>query len=381
VRRHAFGNDPFADIDSFFGNNGFPDMDPFATRTRPIELRGRHIVLDVKPEPAGAASPWLPAESLTLNEAWSPDPPQFHVGDPVTRTVAITAQGLSASQLPDLDLPAAPGIKAYPDKPQSDTHASGDTLVAQKTFKVALVPSQAGDYTLPEIVLKWWDITAGKAQVARIPARRITVLPAVGGSAAPSVPAPGMAQTAAGNASTAPSPAPLQGEAGTAKPADRQPRPLLPAGYWPWLTALFALAWLVSSALWLRARRAQREPVPPREMPIRAPGADPAAARKRLEQACRGNDARAARQTLLDWSAAQWPASPPTSLEALAARLGSDAREVVQQLDRGLYAEVPADWDGGAAWLRLAPLLDQAGRAVDKPKREPALPPLYPQGA
>lgn len=384
TRRGFFGGaDPFADIDSFFGSNGFPDMGMFPGQTRPIELRGRPVALDVKPQPAGAMSPWLPAESLSLNEAWSPDPPQFHVGEPVTRTIAITAQGLSASQLPDLDLPAAAGIKAYPDKPQAETHASGDTLVAQKIFKQALVPSQAGSYSLPEVRLKWWDIAAGKAKTARIPAREIKVLPGSGSTASPALPTPGLAQTpVVGVAAKAQSPAtaPVGGSGAVSTPSVKVPVDGV-NGYWPWLSALFALAWLVSSGLWLRARRliGRAEPIA-ETPPVKSPPADAAKSLKRLEQACRENDARAARQALLEWAAARWPALAPGSLEAVAQRLGPDAREIVRALDRGLYAhaEVHSDWDGTAAWSRLSPMLEKA-RQGGQARHETALPPLYPQ--
>jgi hypothetical protein len=385
-RHHVFGGgDPFADIDSFFGNNGFPDMGVFSGQTRPVELRGRSIALKVKPQPAGAMSPWLPAESLSLNEAWSPDPPQFHVGEPVTRTVAITAQGLSASQLPDLDLPVTPGIKAYPDKPQTETHASGDTLVAQKIFKLALVPSQAGSYTLPAIHLKWWDIATGKVKTAQLPAREITVLPAAGGTASPSQPTPAFAQAPVGGASS-PQPASsapvATGGSGVLPSASGTRLPSITAtGYWPWLSAFFALAWLVSSGLWLRARKANGRHAPPAGAPVESPPADAAKSRKRLEQACRNNDARAARQALIEWAAAQWPALAPGRLEVVAQRLGPDAREIVQQLDRGLYAQGRLDWDGVAAWSRLSPALDKARQGGREVHRETALPPLYPQGA
>jgi hypothetical protein len=377
------GGDPFAEMDRFFGNNGFPDMGMFPGQGKPIELRGRRIALDVKPQPAGTVSPWLPAESLTLNEAWSPDPPQFHVGEPATRTIAITAQGLSASQLPDLDLPAVAGIKAYPDKPQTETHASGDTLVAQKTFKVALVPSQAGSYTLPEIGLKWWDVAAGKQRSVRIPPREIKVLPGVSGSGASSASNPDSAVTTAGAESQAQSPSPVTHAAGSMGVAQDAVSNVAQAatqnGYWPWLTAIFALAWLVSSGLWIHARRSNGRPVPVEESVARPPPANPGRAMKRLEQACRENNARAARQALLDWAAAQWPEQMPGGLEVVELYLGSDVREIVQKLDRGLYGEGRGDWDGAAAWSRLLPALEKARHAGSRMQPETPLPALYPQ--
>ena len=53
-------------------------------------------------------------------------------------------------QLPDLMMEPPAGIKVYPDKAQMQTRGDGDTVVAQKVLRMALVPAKAGTLTLPE---------------------------------------------------------------------------------------------------------------------------------------------------------------------------------------------------------------------------------------
>ncbi len=367
------------------GGNRFFGRDPFAglggpfEQTRPLQLRAETVTLDVQPQPPGTPSPWLPADALTLSDSWSPDPPEFRVGEPVSRTVVITAEGVSVAQLPDLAPTAPHGIKVYPDQAETATRRDGGALVAQKWTRAALVPARAGALTLPGLELPWWDSAAGQLRVARLPPREIEVLPVAAGRSTPT-----------GAAAPLPTP-PRQAASpygaqtrGTAEAVAGRSAGGAGAGYWPWLAAAFALAWLGTLGLWLRARqgRAAAPPAPPAPREPARAALLPAkrSDRSAIEAACRANDARAARRALLAWSARRWPQDPPQGLEQLTVRLGPGAAEVLGDLDRGLYAAADAPWDGPAAWRALAPLLGRARRAAGEGRHEGALPPLYPHG-
>ena len=376
------GPDPFADLDRLFGRNSPPGGGSLFGRTRPIQMRGRSITLEVLPQPAGTASPWLPAESVTLNDAWSIDPPQFRVGEPVTRTVAITAQGLSAAQLPLLELGAPDGIKVYPDKPQVQARVDGDTLVAQKVVRAALVPARSGRLTLPEIRLAWWDIASGQQKVASLPAREVEVLPAPAGASAP-------VDDPAGRPLLSPSSRQAPAVSDSPDAADAGPLSDGSFGssgsaYWLWAALLLAIAWVVTLALWLRARRAagqrQTAAAGTPSAAVVAQG-DSGNALRRVEQACRSNGAREARRALLQWAQVQWPDDPPRRLDTLAQRLGGGSAALLQQIDQELYADAAHTWDGAAMWHQLSPLLVAQGRMQRDQRQRSALPPLYPQGS
>lgn len=366
------GRDPFADFDRLFGRSGLSGGSLFS-HTRPMQMRAKRLTLQVQPQPPGTPTPWLPAESVALNDAWSPDPPQFRVGEPVTRNIAITAQGLSAVQLPDLPLDLPAGIKAYPDKAQMQTRGDGDTMVAQKVIRMALVPAQAGTLTLPEVRLEWWDVATNEARTARLPPRQVEVLPAAGVVSPPALSvAP---DTAPGPLVTAP-PAAASGSDGSAAspPAAGDAE----AAAWPWLAGLLGLAWLVTLVLWWRSRGSVPEAVTVRATTAAA-SPQPAVALSRIEQVFRSDDAATARQTLLQWAQARWAQDPPRRLDQVAARLGSEAAMVLDEIDRCLYAGQPRHWNGAAAWDRLAPVLRRASGQDATPGDQP-LPPLYPQG-
>lgn len=383
LRQRMFGGrDPFDGFDSIFDGDPFSGMGGMLQRTRPVQLRGERVTLDVQPQPAGTSSPWIPAESLVLSEDWTPQPLTFRVGEPVTRTVAITAQGITGAQLPELKLDA-PGIKIYPDKPQVETRAEGDTLVAQKIVKAALVPTQTGEFTIPKVQVKWWNTEQHREETASLPARKVLVLPAAAGSTPvpqsqqPQIQAQSQPPATVGSSAseiTPPVGAAIAGE------SDSSPLQALAGltgsqGYWPWVSALLALAWLLSTWLWWRARS--------RPVPVVGQAAsvtsrqNPTKQLRAVESACRANDPRAARLALLDWAEGRWPKHPPKRLEELARLLPSEVQGPLRELDRSLYAGSDSSWNGAETWSLLKLALNSGGSEKDSEYRSVPLPPLY----
>ena len=387
------GDSPF---ERFFGRDPFADMDGLIQRARPIQVRGPTLTLDVKPQPAGAPSPWLPAEDLHLAETWTPDPSQAQVGEPITRTLAITAQGLSATQLPDLTSAVPAGVKLYPDKPRTETRAEGDTLVAVKEIKQALVPAVAGKLILPEVRLAWWDTRENKEKVAVLPERILEVQAASG-----HVGDPPKADRAA--PASAPSKAPASLSSSSAPPAHTEARvaeipPMpavqqaatawpLPAGYWPWLGLGLGLVWLLTLLLWWLERRRFPRTSPVQELVGERPSANLAAALESVREACDSGDPRAARTALLAWGQACWRDDPPKRIETLADRLAAchgagvgEAASSLRLLDQSLYAPGVMSWDGPAAWRYLQPVLSVVSKEARSVRTAAdPLPVLYPK--
>ena len=379
---------PFADLDEMLGGRvfqGMPGLPDLGAGRRVVE-RGPDRTLEVRPQPAGTGTPWLPAQSIQLTDQWSPSPPRLRVGEPVTRTITITAQGATAAQLPTLDGGGSPdGVKVYPEPPSGEDLAGGGPPAALKTLKMALVPTRSGPLTLPEIRLPWWDTVEDRPRVAVIPQRTLEVEPAAG-AATTAEPSPA--------ASPAPTPAaPIsQGEPdkGSAKPDDVGRAPstdVLPSGEgtgpWPWLSLLLGLGWLLTLGwmLWQRRRGGSLAS----GQTVRGAAVRPESARSALSvvrRACAEGDPRAAREALLTWARVRWPGQSPAGLGALAERLGGgDATRVLGAIDRAIYAQgggqARSTWDGLAAWARIEPLLK--GGQSPGPGSGP-LPALYPQG-
>lgn len=143
--------------------------------TKPVSVIGDNIALNVKPIPDSYQGDWLPSEILTVHEEWQPDLGSFKVGEPITRVITLTAAGLSEEQLPKINMPMKNGLKVYPDQAELHTGMNRGRMVSQKVKNFAVVASRAGEFTLPEIRIPWWNTVTNRYQVATIPAQTVTV--------------------------------------------------------------------------------------------------------------------------------------------------------------------------------------------------------------
>ena len=377
--RGPFGDDRFRgmfDDRAFerlfdFGRGGFS---PFQ-RGAPRRARSAALTLDVAPQPDSfSGSHWLPAESLGIEDDWAQNPPTLAVGEPATRTLTLTAKGLSGNQIPEIDVPAPAGVQVYPETTESETRSDGATVVGISRQQVTLIPSSGGEVRLPEIRVPWWDTKAQRERVAVVPAVAVQV-------AGPVAPAHGSGGGAAAGKAASGSTAP-------AAPSVAEPTPPAATGdgdvaaegagaglvLWTGIAVVGILLAGVAALLW---QRRARLPSAPKPKPVPAsPRRDTKAERERLRLACEANDAGAAAKALLAWCAARWPDDPPVNLAAVASRAGR-AAEPIRALERRLYAPSADDWDGAELWQTVRDGLDaDDGRAEGK---DEDLPPLYPR--
>ncbi|MDA3806788.1 MAG: BatD family protein [Thiomicrorhabdus sp.] len=122
---------------------------------------------------------WLPASDLQLKEQWISALDKVRVGDSLTRTLTLKVDGLMASQLPALTTENGSGFKVYADQPVSKQTIVKSSLQSQIQVKQAIIPMQEGQIVLPEQTITWWNTTTQKIERSSVPARSITVLPAL----------------------------------------------------------------------------------------------------------------------------------------------------------------------------------------------------------
>jgi hypothetical protein len=346
-RRGVFGADPFGSI---------------FRPSRSIRRMGEQVTLTVRPRPdLHNGQAWLPAESLTIKEQWTSEPLQFRVGEPGTRTITVIARGLTAAQLPEFPASTPEGLKVYPDKPTLKTVTQGIHLVGTREQKFAIVPASHGVHLLPEVRIPWWNTKTERWEEAILPEKEITALPAA--APAPAAPA-GFAEPRATGAGRAAFPRDLAAPGSLSSP-------------WMWTTAALLIAWLATLALWWRSRTA-------------APGTGPATAqpgavhrssdtRRKLESACSAGQPAETRDALLRWGTERWGEHRAATLVSLARCVEQpDARAAIEELDRSLYLERGARWNGQDFLRRVACALDTTslGDSVTSPQTQ--LPELYP---
>lgn len=278
-----------------------------------------HLTISPLPE---AAQGRLPSQELSLQTSWLPSQGPFRVGEPILRTVTLKARGNTLDQLPEIPLPQIDGFRSYEDGIQNKESADEHGLIAERSIRQAFIPLQAGTLTLPELQIDWFNTRTGQIQSTHSGLPSLTIQAAN----SPSVSA----------SHTAVSPA---------------PRSILG---WPWLTLLFALAWLLTLLVWWRYGRRYRK--------LAQFGfIDDQLSWRRLKQTLHTQDPKQVHQALLHWGQQRWPALAPTGLERLPCY--QDMRTEMDELLAACFAEPPHPWNAQA--LRRALLNWQEQQAAE----------------
>ncbi len=305
---------------------------------RSTQVKSPTIPLMVKPKPADypADAPWLPARGLTLVEAWSPEPGEAQLGEALTRSVMLKANGLTSSQLPPIEATRIPGLRSYPDQPSLHNEITADGISGSIEQREALVATRAGDFQLQAIELVWWNTLEDRLERTVLPARSLQI------ADNPELQQPVIEPT------------------DVSEQRDE-------ASLWPWQlsSALLALTTLIGFGLWLHARSQ------PAVVRAAQSGPTPRSLLDDLKRACMANDTQATRQALDAWARQQ-----PETLADMAARF-QPLSEALDGLNGALYSETGQRWQGDALWQAIQSL--PASQATEDGQETGTLPPLYPR--
>ncbi|MFS2069308.1 BatD family protein [Pseudomonas sp. CT11-2] len=304
-----------------------------------MRVSSTEILLTVKAKPGSypADAPWLPARSLSLSESWSPEPDHAQVGDSLTRSLTLSAEGLASSQLPPLPATEINGLRRYPDQPVLSNQSGERGLVGSREDREALVPIRTGDIDLPSVEVVWWNTFEDHLEHTSLPARTLQV------ASNPSliVDAP------------ASSPLVMSGASNEA------------LWWWKLSTAILACTTLLGFGLWWRARSQ------PAVLRAAQTGPSPRTLLDDLKRACQANDTHATRQALDAWARQQ-----PETLADMAARF-VPLSDALDGLNGALYSETGQYWQGEELWraIRAIPTAEGVQGVVG----DSGLPPLYPK--
>jgi len=322
----------------------------FFARTQTLTAEGNPLTLDVKPAPANFPGAWLTADLVTLTEEWSVDPKDAVQGEPITRTLTLTAIDLHDDQLPELPVSKVAGLRQYPEQPQSRKADRKGRLVAQKTISIAIIPEQPGQFTLPAIEIPWFNSHSETIERAALPAQTLVVA------------SNGQAESSPVSAEATPranaAPAPVTGFWNA-------------SWQWTYSTSVCFGLWLVTMLYGL-SRRLTRA-----ERPADTLAANPSEARfnlRRFKQACLDNDEEHASLQLLRWGR-QTLSVDCHDLSQLAALLPEGLlKQQVLWLSNYRYQATPTRWLGQPLFEAFAQVQHQ-----QRVQQATELAPLYPE--
>lgn len=317
------------------------------------ELTAQKITLAVKPVPQVALNfPWLPAKNLKLMETWPQLPNEIKIGTPITREITLSAEGLTADQLPELPLPSINQVNIYPDQIQKQDGIHDKQVVGQRQQRITYIPTTAGTITLPSFTIHWWDTTSNELKTATLPSKVLQV----------------QANNHLALATT------LTTEQTQTTPESIKPlipQHTSPKNSLPWiLCGVLSGLWLATVGLWWYYHRRKPSSV----LPSITSNPSLQTIQRNLKISCHENHPNQAKNYLLQWAALQWPEHPPQNLQAITQLLQDKTlSEQITLLDQTLYAPIKNLWDGSKLWQAFTHLTFHPA-----PKSREILPKLYP---
>lgn len=279
-------------------------------RSKPVSIKGKEIDINVKPVPESFQGDWLPSEIITVEDIWPSDAAEFALGEPITRKVVITAAGLSEEQLPALNFNPPSELKIYPDQPEASTSVQQGLLISQKLQEFAIVPTKPGVYTLPEVIIPWWNTKLNKIEQAVIPSKTITI-----------------------NGIAAPEPV-LQTQPVGVQVITEQNTTL------QWL---FLSGWIITILAWIYVAKLKNK------ISINKNAFSPSDKQSylKLMAACKQNKGDEVLKLLPSWANGLYEGETFTNLSQVEQRLNNlEFSQALQQLQKRYFSANAGDWDG-----------------------------------
>lgn len=290
-------------------NSGFGGF--FSRGNRVIRLTEEKTV-DIAPIPAHlSASRWMPSSQVRIEQSWSDNSNTLTAGEPITRTITISALGLSAAQIQPLPSLQNNQLKLYPDQPTLEDKQTNRGILGVRTESVAIVPNQAGQITIPAIEIEWWDTVNNRMQTSRLPSKTLNVV--------------------AGNTVN-----PITNKQPTINPPaviNSGNKGEIPA-ITRWSLGLNALliALLVALFYW------RKKPVAVKQRVETEPAITAKQLLKKIEKLASDNRLAEMRDSIIHWSAEVFSQQPPRSLNQLADLMAnSELKQQFNQLDQSLF--------------------------------------------
>ena len=315
------------------------------SRARPVHAGAKAIRIEVKARPANYPQAlWLPSDKVVVEDRWSKPNDEWQVGEPVTRTILIKADGLFGSQLPSIALPIVDGLKYYPDQSEYNDQSDAQGIQGSAQQSLAIVPTQSGRIIIPEVRIPWWNLDKNKLEYAVLPAQTIQVAEA---------------EIANKTASSQVTASPLSINSSDAIATNQ-------SGLWVIATLLLLLTNIVTAfLLW-------RKNAPKKDHDIET--TKPSQHLKHLKKACQNNDANGIRQHLKDWAQEEYQVS---NLEELGKIFNDVAlNNAINELDSYLYqARDNSAFNGQVVWNSLSQAIKKRSPKGKSDKQN--LKPLY----
>lgn len=339
---------------------------------QPMRIGGENKIIEVQAAPTEQlqnTAAWLPAQQMTLTESWDRELTQAQVGQPITRTLTLTAYGLRAEQLPVLNPSTVEnvGVQIETQPVELHNHMQDDRVVGQRIERV-IYTLKTGDTTLnlPELALSYWDTKNHHATALTIPARQIGRQATQSKTLIPTQPSPvttlftrDVKNKKHGVTADSPKKSIVvknhSEKNAASKPATVQAQGAWQSHFlhgfplWVMLTLIFLLAWVVTLFLGVRWWRQYRGGTT--RIVYEPRMSEMTQLRQAIKEACWQQDPVRTKDALVRWASHCWESGRISSLGDVLNLIDSfEFKTWLNDLNRTLYAKQQKTWDGLGFW-------------------------------
>ncbi|MEP0355837.1 BatD family protein [Paraglaciecola sp.] len=259
----------------------------FFNRSKVVNRVGPEQTIEIKPIPSGYTESWLPSEYVKINDEWQSGVNELVLGEPVTRTITLSAIDVVEEQLPEILSSYPSSVKTYPDKAETATLVKDNTLIAQRKESIAIIPNEVGELLIPEVKVAWFNTVTEKTEYATLPAKTMQVNPAT----IQNVP----------NTPTTPDVQSTQKLTDIAPPITAEVPVQIQTSYWQWVCLGLIILWGITVlAWWYHIKSLSSNSNPSSESTPRVTESEQSSWRA-LEKALDKNDALGTQQYLEIW--------------------------------------------------------------------------------
>lgn len=140
--------------------------------------RSEEVELNILPIPSEFPTdvPWFPSTRVRItdslvNEYFT----DLKVGDTIERTVTILAVDNQSSDIPIFEFPVPDGVRQYVELPDLTDEVLGTEIVGKRQIKSTILFTEAGEFTIPNVSIHWWNTDRHQLESAYISGRTVQV--------------------------------------------------------------------------------------------------------------------------------------------------------------------------------------------------------------
>lgn len=170
---------------SIIGENILPSFDIKVSCPPEGDFKGVERIVSTKernftvlPPPEGVdTSKWLSSYGVTLTDTWDRPLENLKAGDVIERRIRIKANGTLAALIQPIDTPQIDFGSVYPKTPILGNVQNLGSFTGSRTEIITFLIEEDGTFSLPEVVVPWFNLRTKKLTEEKLPAVEFNVAP------------------------------------------------------------------------------------------------------------------------------------------------------------------------------------------------------------